>query len=266
MSFEHRTVIVTGAGNGIGKGVAEAYARRGINRADISTWDRPAPTIHDISSIYFNNDDVKEDSLYAALKNLFDFEIFESRTESTKALFDIIDGVTVINLSGYDEGIQNLVVAITLDIFYTQMSVLGESKLDGKYRQLRKLILVDEADNFLSKNFTSIKKILKEGRMFGVGTVLSTQLLSHFSTSENEYQNYISTWIIHNVSDLNNKDVRFIFNTQSKPEEDNIYNKIKSLAKHESLVKLQHENRPFYIKDKAFWELKNQMLTNENTL
>ena len=69
--------------------------------------------------------------------------------------------------------------------------------------------------------------------MFGVGTILSTQLLSHFATSENEYQNYILTWIIHNVSDLNNKDVRYIFNTQSKGEEDSIYNKIKSLAKHE---------------------------------
>ena len=59
------------------------------------------------------------------------------------------------------------------------MLVVGESKQENGYRQLNKLILVDEADNFLSKNFISIKKILKEGRMFGVGTILSTQLLSH---------------------------------------------------------------------------------------
>ncbi|NJA02006.1 hypothetical protein GSQ28_09005, partial [Clostridioides difficile] len=90
---------------------------------------------------------------------------------------------------------------------------------------------------------------------FGVGTILSTQLLSHFSTSENEYQNYISTWIIHNVSDINNKDIRYIFNSKNKSEEDNIYNKIKNLAKHESLVKMPSENSPIYIRDKAFWEL-----------
>ena len=35
---------------------------------------------------------------------------------------------------------------------------------------------------FLSKDFETLKKILKEGREFGVGTILSTQLLSHFST------------------------------------------------------------------------------------
>lgn len=235
--------------------IMEAYELKGINKANMKTWDRPAPTINDVCSIYFNREDIKEDSLYAALKNLYEFEIFEPDSLQTQNLFQIVEGVTVINLSGYDEAIQNLVVAITLDIFYTQMLVAGESKQENGYRQLNKLVLVDEADNFLSKNFISIKKILKEGRMFGVGTILSTQLLSHFATSENEYQNYILTWIIHNVSDLNNKDVRYIFNTQSKGEEDSIYNKIKSLAKHESLVKIPKENAPIYIRDKAFWEL-----------
>ena len=235
--------------------IMEAYELKGILKHDEDTWTKPAPTISDVCSIYFNREDVKEDSLYAALRTLYDFEIFEPDSSKTKNLFEIIDGVTVIKLSGYDEATQNLVVAITLDIFYNQMFIEGESKQEGQYRQLNKLILVDEADNFLSKNFTSLKKILKEGRMFGVGTILSTQLLSHFATSENEYQNYILTWIIHNVSDLNNKDVRYIFNTQSKAEEDSIYNKIKSLAKHESLVKIPKENAPIYIRDKAFWEL-----------
>ena len=235
--------------------IMEAYELKGINKAQKDTWTRPAPTIHDVCSMYFNREEIKEDSLYSALTNLYEFEIFEPNCLDTKNLFDIIDGVTVINLSGYDEAIQNLVVAITLDIFYNQMLVVGESKQENGYRQLNKLILVDEADNFLSKNFISIKKILKEGRMFGVGTILSTQLLSHFATSENEYQNYILTWIVHNVSDLNNKDVRYIYNTQNKSEEDSIYNKIKSLAKHESLVKMPKENMPIYIKDKAFWEL-----------
>jgi len=50
----------------------------------------------------------------------------------------------VINLSGYDESVQNLVVAITLDLFYTQMQKSGYSKIEGDYRQLNKMILVDE--------------------------------------------------------------------------------------------------------------------------
>ncbi|MVX64834.1 DNA phosphorothioation-dependent restriction protein DptH [Clostridium chromiireducens] len=235
--------------------IMEAYERRGIIKNDQETWDKPAPTLKDVYDIYVSKEDLKEDSLYAAFSNLIDFEIFEPDPNETKSLFDLIDGVTVIDLSGYDPGIQNLVVAITLDLFYSQMQAHGHSKIDGSLRQLNKIVLVDEADNFLSKNFSSLKKILKEGREFGVGTILSTQLLSHFSTSENEYANYILTWVIHNVADLSNKDVRYIFNTQSKQEDDNLFSKIKSLNKHYSLVKMGDSDRALFMKDRAFWEL-----------
>ena len=235
--------------------IMEAYEKRGVIKNKPDTWDNPAPTLKDVYDIYVNRDDLKEDSLYAAFSNLIDFEIFEPDPNETESLFDLIEGVTVIDLSGYDPGIQNLVVAITLDLFYSQMQAYGHSKIDGSLRQLNKIVLVDEADNFLSKNFASLKKILKEGREFGVGTILSTQLLSHFSTGENDYANYILTWVIHNVADLNNKDVKYIFNTQSKQEEEHLYNKIKSLNKHYSLVKMGDSDRPIYMKDRAFWEL-----------
>lgn len=235
--------------------IIEAYEKNGISKANRATWDNPAPTLKDVYDIYTSKEDLKEDSLYAAFSNLIDFEVFEPNSSKTQGLFELIDGVTVIDLSGYDPGIQNLVVAIMLDLFYSQMQAYGHSKIDGSKRQLNKMILVDEADNFLSKNFEALKKILKEGREFGVGTILSTQLLSHFSTGENDYANYILTWIIHNVADLSNKDVKYIFNTQSKAEEENLCSKIKSLKKHYSLVKMGDSEKSMYMKDKAFWEL-----------
>ena len=235
--------------------IMEAYERRGIIKNKPDTWDIPAPTLKDVYDIYVNRDDLKEDSLYAAFSNLIDFEIFEPNPENTKSLFELIDGVTVIDLSGYDPDIQNLVVAITLDLFYSQMQAYGHSEIKGNLRQLNKMILVDEADNFLSKDFETLKKILKEGREFGVGTILSTQLLSHFSTGENKYSDYILTWIVHNVAEINSKDAKYIFNAQSKSDQENICNKIKSLNKHYSLVKMGDSDRPIFMKDRAFWEL-----------
>ncbi len=235
--------------------IMEAYKKKGIEKGDKGTWDKPAPTLKNVYDNYISREDLKEDSLYATFSNLIDFEIFEPDPLQTKGLFELIDGVTVIDLSGYDPGIQNLVVAITLDLFYSQMQANGHSKIDGSKRQLNKVVLVDEADNFLSKNFESLKKILKEGREFGVGTILSTQLLSHFSTGENDYANYILTWVIHNVADLNNRDVKYIFNTQSKQDEEMLFSKIKSLNKHYSLVKMGDSNKAIHMKDMAFWEL-----------
>lgn len=234
--------------------IMDAYTAKGIDKADEATWDKSAPTIADVCDIYLNDPDVKEDSLYAAISNLHEFEIFEPDTTKTKSLYDLIDDVTVINLLGYDSSIQNLVVAITLDLFYTQMQRAGHSIIDGKYRQLTKFILVDEADNFLSKDFESIKKIMKEGREFGVGTILSTQFLNHFSTGENEYSNYILTWVVHRVNEIKAKEVESLFNLTDNESKVELMTRIKSLEKHYSIVNLAG-NQPVMMKDKSFWEI-----------
>lgn len=236
--------------------IMDAYNANGIDKSNNATWDSPAPTISDVCEIYLNDPDVKEDSLYAAISNLHEFEIFEPDTSKTKSLYDLIDGVTVINLSGYDNSIQNLVVAITLDLFYTQMQRTGHSIIDGQYRQLTKFILVDEADNFLSKNFESIKKIMKEGREFGVGTILSTQFLNHFSTGENEYSNYIFTWIVHRVNEIRTKEADALFSLNDSENKNDLIAQIKNLEKHYSIVN-QSGNRPTLMKDCPFWKVIN---------
>lgn len=237
--------------------IKSAYTTKGILPNDPKTWTLPAPTFQNVYSIYMNNDDIKKnDSLEAALSKLADFEVFESDPEKTQALFDILNGVVVVDISGYDPDIQNLVIAITLDLFYAQMQACGSSKLSGKHRQLTKMILVDEADNFLHEGFPSLKKILKEGREFGVGTILSTQFLKHFGSGEDDFSKYILTWVVHSVADLKPTDIRFVFNTEANGVAENkLFNDIKKLQKHHSVVKMGNSQTPIYIKDKAFWEL-----------
>ncbi len=234
--------------------IVEAYEDKGIQKANKDSWTRTPPTLGDVCDIYLSSEKNSQDSLYAAISNLSEFEIFEPDATKTQSLYSLIEGVVVINLSGYDESIQNLIVAITLDAFYTQMQRHGHSEINGNLRQIKKMILVDEADNFLSKNFNSIRKILKEGREFGVGTILSTQFLNHFATSENEYSNYILTWVIHRVNEIKMKEVESLFSLDNKLQKENLIKTIKGLDKHQSIVNLAGSD-PILIKDKAFWEL-----------
>lgn len=236
--------------------IISAYSMRGIDAGNPSTWDNSAPTFEMVYSIYSNDEDIKKnDSLAAAMDKLHQFQVFESNPAQTVSLFDLLQGVVVIDLSGYDTDIQSLIVAITLDLFYAQMQAAGSSKMDQQYRQLTKIILVDEADNFMSEGFPALKKILKEGREFGVGTILSTQFLKHFGAGEDDYSKYILTWVVHNVADLKPADVEFVFKTEPKSSETQIlFSDIKGLQKHHSIIKIGN-NSPKYIEDRAFWEL-----------
>ncbi|MBQ8012212.1 MAG: DUF87 domain-containing protein [Oscillospiraceae bacterium] len=240
--------------------IMDAYSASGISPGNPTTWDNEAPSFYQVYQRYTNDDSIKKgDSLSAALDKLSMFEIFEADPSKTKSLFELLQGVVVIDMSGYDPDIQSLIVAITLDLFYSQMQAAGSSKMEGQYRQLTKMILVDEADNFMSEGFPSLKKILKEGREFGVGTILSTQFLKHFGTGDDDYAKYILTWIVHNVSDLKSGDVDFVFHTEHKSNESNVlYNRIKGLEKHHSIITIG-TGSPIYLYDKAFWELYNEM-------
>ncbi|MDB5119732.1 MAG: hypothetical protein JWN56_950 [Sphingobacteriales bacterium] len=238
--------------------IMNAYGEKGIYKGDEATWAKVSPTISDICELYLDDDKMAIDSLHAALKQLYDFEIFQPDGKKTKSLFELIDGVTVINLSGYSPDIQNLVVAITLDAFYSQMQKNGHSNIDGNFRQLTKMVLVDEADNFLSKNFSSLRKILKEGREFGVGTILSTQFLNHFSTADNEYDQYILTWIIHRVNDVKLKDIDSLFSISDRDQKEKLVQIIKKLDKHHSVVNLAG-SKPILMEDMPFWKLPKEI-------
>jgi DNA phosphorothioation-dependent restriction protein DptH len=234
--------------------VMQAYDKCGITPHSPASWSNIAPTIQTVWDLYLDQEKVEQDSLYAALYELNTFQIFETNSEKTASLYDTLNGVVVINLSGYDPKIQNLVVAITLDIFYAQMHQHGSSKLDKDYRQITKMVLVDEADNFISQEFESLKKILKEGREFGVGTILSTQELTHFKAGDEDYSSYILSWVIHRVSKIKNQEIKAIFNSKDKLEEERLMQQIRQLEKHYSLY-VDGEKQVTKIHDKPFWEL-----------
>ncbi len=57
------------------------------------------------------------------------------------------------------------------------------------------------------------------------------------------------------MAEINPKDVKYIFNAHDKSEQENLCNRIKSLSKHYSLVKMGDSDRAIFMRDKAFWEL-----------
>lgn len=236
--------------------IRKAYSTKGIQPEAQATWNRRPPTLANVYDVYRKEaGDRIPDSLTAALSKLHEFQIFDDNPVAVGSIQDLMRGVVVIDLSGYDPDIQNLVVAITLDQFYARMMSLGSSATDGRYRELRQLILVDEADNFMQEDFPTLRKILKEGREFGVGTILSTQSLSHFIGGADDYSRYILTWVVHAVSDLKQKDVEYIFKLSPKSTDTSkIYAEIKELEKHHSVVRVANR-APVTICDLPFWRI-----------
>lgn len=233
-----------------------AYERCGIDNHDPSTFDNLPPTFKDVMDIYFNQEKVPNDSLTAAFETIHDFNLFEDNKKKCKNLFDTLKGRTVVvSISGLDIHIQSLIVALFLDVFYLSMHLTPKPKpTKSGHRALTNLIMVDEADNIMSRNFESLRKILKEGREFGVGCILSTQGYDHFKTDENSYSDYMNAWIIHRLEAIKPTSLSSLFNINNKKDIGDYALTVKDLIKHHSIF-LDGKNNLTYQESTAFWKL-----------
>lgn len=236
--------------------ILKAYRKQGIEPADPLTWSKRAPTIDQVYQIFADETIGRPaDKLTTAMSKLQEFCLFEPDQKIAVPIGDLLKGVTVVDMSGYDSDIQSTIVAITLNQFYAWMQAQGSSETDGSFRQLRCFVMVDEADTFMREDFPALRRIMKEGREFGVGVILSTQSLSHYVSGEDDYSRYVLTWVVHNVSDLKQRDVEYVFRLQPKsPEITKNYAIIKGLQKHQSVAKLGSD-MPIVMHNKAFYQL-----------
>ncbi|ELA9367432.1 DUF87 domain-containing protein [Vibrio parahaemolyticus] len=230
-----------------------AYESRGIYRGETDTYSRTPPTVNEVIKLFMAQDKVPDDSLTSALDKIDRNELFESNSRKCKSLYDTLENnVVVISLGGVSSDLQNLIVAVLLDQFYVQMHLNPKPVPTEQYRALKKMILVDEADNFMSQDFESLRKILKEGREFGVGVALSTQGLDHFETKENNYRSFVTHWICHRLVEPKSKDVVPLLNTKTKPELEGRMLEIRELDKHQSFY-INGRKEVIPQESTAFW-------------
>ena len=189
--------------------ILETYQDFGITN-NPSTWSKPQPTMSNVVDKYFEQYDAK-DKTYALFDKLRDYMIFTPDNSECVSLFEWLDGVKVIDLTPYPSDTKKVIVSLILDLFYEEMRQLGASRLDDPYRELRAMILVDEAHQFLNKDFNSFRNIISEGRMFGVGMILSTQNLSDFKSAKQEYSQFILSWVILHLNNITKAEVANIF-------------------------------------------------------
>jgi DNA phosphorothioation-dependent restriction protein DptH len=197
------------------------------------------PTLYDIHSRYSAILGGRIDSPLSIIDDLVDMELFSSDPESMAHFDDFLDGVVVIDLSalGQDDRTKNMLVAIMLNLFYEHMLKIPKRPYVGTHPQLRVIdsfLLVDEADNIMRYQFDVLRKILLQGREFGVGVILASQYLSHFKSGPTDYREPLLTWCIHKVPNITPQELSALGLSVDLPQ---LTERVKGLARHQCLLK-----------------------------
>jgi len=230
--------------------IVETYADAGITR-DSATWNNIVPTMNQVIEKYFEKYDAN-DKAYALFDKLRDYTIFTTDQAQCVSMFEWLKGARVIDLTLYPDDTKKVIVSLILDLFYAEMRQLGGSRQVNGLRELRAMILVDEAHQFLKKDFNSFRSIISEGRMFGVGMILSTQNISDFRTNKEDYSQFILSWVIHHVNSISKGELTSIFGA-SDPNTDRYMDFINKAKIFESICKIGH--KVYGIRDLPYFEL-----------
>lgn len=197
------------------------------------------PTIYDVHEKYKALLGNRSDAPLSIIDDLVDMEMFSPDPGSVNSLDEFLDGVVVISLAalGQDDRTKNMLVAIMLNIFYEHMLRIPKRPYVGTDPQLRVIdsfLLVDEADNIMRYEFDVLRKILLQGREFGVGVVLASQYLRHFKAGATDYREPLLTWFVHKVPNVTPQELNALGITSDVVE---LAERIRSLPMHHCMLK-----------------------------
>jgi DNA phosphorothioation-dependent restriction protein DptH len=197
------------------------------------------PTIYDVHASYRSIVGNKADAPLAIIDDLVDMEMFSPEPANAQRIEEFLDGVVVISLHalGQDDRTKNMLVAIMLNMFYEHMLRIPKRPFIGESPQLRvvdSFLLVDEADNIMRYEFDVLRKILLQGREFGVGVILASQYLRHFKAGATDYREPLLSWFIHKVPNVVPQELGAL---GLAGDVAHLTERIKTLGKHECLFK-----------------------------
>jgi DNA phosphorothioation-dependent restriction protein DptH len=221
-----------------------------------ATGGRTAPTLRDVFDSYVHAVGNDVDAPYAIMSDLVDGEYFVDHASDTAAFRDFLQGVVVVDLAsvGQDDRTKNMLVVVFLNLFYEHMLRIEKKPFLGTTPQTRfvdTMLLVDEADNIMQYEFDVLKKVLLQGREFGVGVLLASQYLSHFRTTHENYAEPLLSWFVHKIPNLTVRDLESIGITSANID---MVNTVKALQCHECLYKTAGVDGRF-MRGTPFYEL-----------
>jgi energy-coupling factor transporter ATP-binding protein EcfA2 len=122
----------------------------------------------------------KEDTLTETLRDLAEFDLFWSHDNDIELYENIHRKSFVVDLHSMPV-LKELVAYLVIEKLYKEMSKLPDSRIVNGQREIRTILVIDEAHNYLSQKNIFLQKIIREGRSKGIAVFFASQ-------SPNDYQ------------------------------------------------------------------------------
>jgi len=180
-SYEHLGPIQKGM---LSKAIEAAYDER-------ASEDQPYPDFESVERHLrriYEEEGRSEDTLTEILRKLTHFHLFPTLAESSFLEGALYEQTLIIDLHALP-ALRELVAFFVIEKLYRELKDAPEARVDPKTgaRELRSLLVIDEAHNYLPMNNHFLEKLIREMRSKGLAIVLLSQSPDDFAQRHFDY-------------------------------------------------------------------------------
>ncbi len=155
--------------------IRAAYTRR-------SSTDTRYPDFHDVYQVVtslYADEGKKDDSLVEILRDLADFDLFWRHGSDVPPLERLTNSTLLIDVHAMPV-LKELVTYLVIERVYKEMTYLPDSPIKDGRRNIRCILAIDEAHNYLNQKNIFLQRIIREGRSKGIVVFLASQSPSDY--------------------------------------------------------------------------------------
>jgi hypothetical protein len=218
-----------------------------------------APTMVEMRDAYRNARNNRADVVSSLLGDFVNNEVFVSDPSKFVTMSELISKeLVIVNLRPLQArpDLLKQVMAILVNQYFDsmlRMPIPGFRRgMDGiDLRQLKSVLLIDEAHLVMRLRFQQLEDILLQGRESGISVILSSQFPDHFTHADMNYAMSLRTWFMHRVPALSPAALRRLGIANNV---DTISARILGLGRFESFYS-SGLGQPSFIRETPFHEL-----------
>ena len=135
------------------------------------------------------------DTLTQVLTDLSRFSLFWEHGGEDVPIEHISEQTVVIDLHELPV-LKELVAYLVIERLYKEMSALPDSQTVGDRREIRTILVIDEAHNYIGQNNPFLQKIVREGRSKGIAVFFASQSPSDYEQKFFDFKEHLEFSLI----------------------------------------------------------------------
>lgn len=168
----------------LSRAIEAVYANRQSSQLNYPDFKELSEELHSV----YESQNLKADTLQETVRKLSEFELFWQHGVETPPIASLWRESMVINLSALP-ALKEIVAFLVIERLYREMSSLADASIDPKTgaRQIRNILVIDEAHNYLGRQNIFLERLIREGRSKGFAVFLSSQSPDDFDQKNFNY-------------------------------------------------------------------------------